>query len=653
MSRLRLDRPHHPLAPFFRRRTAHLLRAMSAAERLVVRLLPVLFGGRFRRPGYDKEPPGLQRMSRRRRWGRACEQLDFPPPLGFCTTRPLIESVWLVPRADGWTVVVRGVRDRLPDEHRRLDERLQMVSMLLARRAPRLTVALEDAGPVSPARAFFAGLVAGELPSIDLVATLEPEDVIGAAPTPWARTLVLGLGDENPFSRLLPGLSLASPERFAAAAAADARLLDLVRQLDVEPGLVELQLASRIVRQAAIARWRRAAPARRALLSAELRRWIFGALILPALRPRLEALLADHRPVEVKHEGGWRLELDGAVLLEATSLDGLRARALTESLSLAPTQAEWRRARTLLEQRVPRTLFVIEPGFLKHLAASVGPTGRLRARRLSAEQLVRLAIALRTSARGFELTARPGADPLLVSRLSQIAATELSSGQAFGVQRGRRVVLASRGRLRDRPLLRALAAPRRLTLLPERAEWLAALRPPRTIANRPTVQVTVHEGAEGEALALCVDDQLRVFAEAFPSPSLEWWVADTRALLEQAGASFVLSVSPAVSAFTRRRPDELVEPVAVEVISRPNGLLVQLGDERFGAGSGLGWRALAETVFSRWPPGTRGRLRVASVTIEGSHGADASALGLLAIRSRVLRRLAGHLGTLSRWLEAA
>ncbi|MCU0700543.1 MAG: hypothetical protein MUC96_28875, partial [Myxococcaceae bacterium] len=479
MSRLRLDRPHHPLAPFFRRRTAHLLRAMSPTERLVVRLLPVLFGGRFRRPGYDKEPPGLARMSRRRRWGRACEQLDFPPPLGFCTTRPLLESVWLVPREAGWTVVLRAVRDRLPDEHRRLDERMQMVSMLLARRASRLTLALEDAGPLSPARAFFAGLVAGEVPPLDVTAPLEPEDVLAAAPTPWARTLVLGLGDENPFARLLPGLSLAAPERFAAAAAADGRLLDLVRQLDAEPGLVELQLASRIVRQAAIARWRRAPAARRATLSPELREWIFGALILPALRPRLEALLAHHRPIEVKHERGWRLELDGAALLEATSLDGLRARALTESLSLTPAQAEWRRARALLEQRVPRTLFVIEPGFLKHLVVNVGPTGRLRARRLSADRLVRLAIALRANGRSFEPTARPGADPLLVSRLSQIAATEVAPGQAFGVQRGARVVIANRGRLRDRPLLRALAAPRRLTLLPERPEWLAALRPPR------------------------------------------------------------------------------------------------------------------------------------------------------------------------------
>jgi hypothetical protein len=626
---------------------------MTPTERLVVRLLPVLFGGRFRRPGYDKEPPGLQRMPRRRRWGRACEQLDFPPPLGFCTTRPLIESVWLLPRDEGWTIVVRAVPERSAEEHRRLDERLQMVAMLVGRRTPRFSVSVEDAGPWTPARAFFAALVAGEAPSISGDGGIEPTEVLPFAPSAWARTLVLGLGSENPFGRLLPGLALAAPERFAAAAAADPRLLDLVRQLDVEPAMVELQLASRIVRQAAIARWRRTEPSRRALLSNELKRWVFGALILPALRPRLEALLKHQTPTEVRHEGRWRLELGGVALLEASSLDGLRARAITESLSLTPPQAEWRRARQLLEQKATRTLFVVEPGFLKHLAASVGPSGRLRARRLSGEKLLRLAIALRASGRAFELSPRPGADPLLVSRLSQIAATEVTPGQAFAVQRGARVVVAARGRLHDRPLRAALSVPRRLSLLPERAEWLAALRPPRPIAGKPTVQVTVHEDPLGDALALIVDDQGRVLAEAFPRPSLEWWVADTRALLQQVGASVVLSVSPALSTFARRLPDELVEPIAISVAASARGLVVELHEERFGEGQPLGWRALAETVFSRWPPGLRGRLCVSSVVVEPGQGVDTSALGLLAIRSRVLRRLSVHLGTLSRWLEAA
>ncbi len=653
MSRLRPDRSHHPLAPLFRRRVAHLLRAMTPTERHVVRLLPVLLGGRFRRPGYDKEPPGLLRMPRRRRWGLAAEQLDFPPPLGFCTTRPLIESVLLLPRAEGWELVIRAVIDQSSEEHRRLDERVQMLGMLLGRRAPRLSITVEPARPMSAARAFFAALVVGELPAFETGGELEPTQVLPYAPTSWARTLVLGLADESPFERLLPGLALAAPERFAAAAASDARLLDLVRQLDVDPTLVELQLASRIVRQAAITRWRRAPAPVRHVLSPELRRWVLGALILPALRPRLERVLTTHAPTERKVDGRWRLELDGAVLLEATTLDALRARALTESLGLIPAQAEWRRAKSLLEHRTARTLFVVEPGFLKHLALTVGPTGRLRARRLSADQLVRLAIALRTAGRVLELSPRPGADPLLVSRLSQIAATGVGHGQAFGVQRGERLMLATRGRLRNLPFAAALSRPRLLTLLPERAEWLASLRPVRPIAGKPTVQATVQSIGTTDALALFLDDGGRLFAESFVCTALERWVADTRLLLDGAGASFSLSVSPAISSFSRRLPDESVAPLELAVTHTSRGIIVSLGDERFGAGQRLGWRALAETVFSYWPPGLRGRVRVSSVAVESSQGVDASALGLLAIRSRVLRRLTAHLGTLSRSLEAA
>ncbi|MCA2978202.1 MAG: hypothetical protein INH41_30355 [Myxococcaceae bacterium] len=653
MSRLRPGRAHHPLAPLFRRRTAHLLRALQPTERAVIRVLPVLLAARFRRPGFDKEPPGLERMPMRRRWGRACELLDFPPPLAFCSTRPLVESAWLEAEGERWAIIVRAGGERSQEEHRRLDERVQMIGMLLERQAPRLTIVVHEAGALPAREAFFAGLVAGDVVDLDDEAPPDVPSLVRAAPTAWSRTLVLAVSDQGPTGRLLPGIALAAPERFAAAAAADPELLDRALRLEREPTLLELQQASRAVRQHALRRWKRSDRAQRALLSADVRRWALGASIVPALRPRLEALLDRHVACELQRGGRWCLDVDGATLIEAATLDGLRAKAVSESPALAPAQPEWRRAKKVLQQRTGRSLLVVEPGFLQHLVLRTTRSGRLRARRLKADRLVRLAVALRSSGQSFELVGRPGADPQLVSRLAQLAVTEMTAGATFAVQRDKRVMLTVGERMRERPLLAALSAPRRLSLLPERAEWFAALRPPRSIAGRPTVQATVHEGFDGEALALFVDDTGLLFAEAFPRPNLEWWVADTRLLLEQVGASFSLSVGPELSSFTRRMPEERVEPVALIVTATPAGLVVDFGEERFGARQALGWRALAETIFSHWPPGIRGRIRVVAVHLEDGQETSGSPLGVLSLRSRALRRLWCHLGSLARRLEAA
>lgn len=651
MSRWRTERSSHPLAPFFRRRLAHLFRLMTKEERTFVRLLPVLLGGRFRRPGFDKEPPGLQHMPRRRRWGRSCEAIDFPPPLGFCTTRPLIRSILVVPRAGAWSIVLVAVGDRTPEEHRRLDERVQMLRLVMERRAPSLQVSVESG--VDQERMFFAALAGGDVPFLGASEGVDPSRIVAHAPTPLARALALTAGTEAPFSRLLPGLGLACPNRFAAAASCDERLLDLVRQLEGEPGIVELSLASRVVRHAAHLRWKRLPPDKRRELAPEIERSVMASHLLPALRPRLDALLERHAAAEVKDGSVWRLELDGQTLLSAPTLDALRARALSESPRLGVAQPEWRRARALLENRTPRTLFVVEPGFLKHLVLTVGPTGRLRARRLSTEASLRLALSLRSSFKSIEISTRPGADPLLVSRLSQIASAELAPDTAFGVQRGERLLLALEGRIRDLPFARALGRPRRLSLLPERAEWVPALRPPRGLAGKLGLHVTLESPAPGVARALFVDGLGRVFLEAFPASALETWIVDTRRLLETCGASLSLGVSPSLAPMSGRLPGEPVAPIDLAVRVDVKGQLsITLGDEDFGAGQSLGWRALAETIFSHWPPRTRGRVRVTSVE-SARQDPDGVALDVLAVRSRVLRRLAIHLGVLARFLEAA
>lgn len=651
MSRLRPERACHPLAPFFRRRLAHLLKRLTPEERAIIRLLPVLLGGRFRRPGYDREPPGVQRMPRRRRWGRACEAIDFPPPLGFATTRPLVRSALLIAHGDRWELVLVTVTERSPEEHRRLDERVQMLQMLLARWAPRLSIVVEP--KVSAERLFFAGLVAGDVPFLEAQDTIEPTRISKFAPTPLARALALTATTEEPFSRLLPGLSLACPDLFAAAASCDDRLLNLVRQLGPEPGIVELGLASRVVRHAAHLQWKRLSGKPRRQLGQELKRWIMGGHVLPALRPAFEALLEKHAPIEVKDGNTWRLELDGQSLFQAHSLDSLRARSLNESPKLCPNQAEWRRARTLLLSKSPRTLFVIEPGFLKHLALSLGPTGRLRARRLTTADCIRLALGMKAAGRLLEVAPRPGADPLLVSRLSQIASADVPRGVAIGVQRGDRLLLAAEGRVRNLPLAKALGRPRRLALLPEHADWGPAMRPPRGVASRLAVHVTLYAAAPELVQALFVDGTGRILLETFPRNQIDTWVDDTRALLDQVGASLSLGVSPSLASTMGRLSSESVDPIELQVeIDELGHAIVALETDRFGAGQAMGWRALAETVFSHWPPRVRGRVKISRVTWARQTN-DASALEVLSVRARVLRRLTAHLGSLARYLEAA
>jgi hypothetical protein len=627
---------------------------MTPAERTIVRLLPVLLGGRFRRPGYDKEPPGLHRMPRRRRWGLACEAIDLPPPLGFTCTRPLIQSVLVAPRTGGWEVMVFAGSERSHEDHRRLDERLQMVRQLCERRAPGLTIVVRSSG-ITAEQLFYAGLAAGDVPELPKQSSIDPSEIVKISPTPFARALALTLSPDEPFARLIPGIALASPERFAAAASSDDRLLPLARQLSVDPGIVELELASRVLRHAAHRQWKRLTISARKEIGAELKRSVMGSQLLPALRPLLEKVLDRHRATEVQDGAGWHLKIDDHPLLSASTLDALRARALTETPKLCVAQGEWQRARAMMESKSPRTLFVIEPGFLKHLALTLGPTGRLRARRLTAEACVRLALALRRAGRGVEVSVRPGASPLLVSRISQIGSADVMDGTGFGVEHGARLLLSGIDTIRDLPFLRALSRPRRITLLPEHAEWVPALRLPRSVGGKPAMRATLYAGAQNVARALFVDHTGHLFVEEFNRGWLQPWIADTRALLQQhhAGAGFQLSVSPSLESMAGRVSTEDIAPVELSVeIDDAHRTIVTLGDDRFGAGLPLGWRALAETVFSHWPPRVRGRVRIATITMS-SQLPDASPLAVLAVRSRVLRRLSSHLASLARRLEAA
>ena len=81
----------------------------------------------------------------------------------------------------------------------------------------------------------------------------------------------------------------------------------------------------------------------------------------------------------------------------------------------------------------------------------------------------------------------------------------------------------------------------------------------------------------------------------------------------------------------------------------PHGDQAVLDGELFGCRAPLPWSALAEAVLSHWPPGTWAHVGVDRVKAP----VGATALELLAGRSRVLRRLGTHLRRISRVLRAA
>jgi hypothetical protein len=353
---------------------------------------------------------------------------------------------------------------------------------------------------------------------------------------------------------------------------------------------------------------------------------------------------------EVQHRDGWQLELEGLVLARASSLDQMRASALTESPLLSHEAGPfWEHLSAAIAARTRRALVLIEPGFLRHLVVSVPKAGRPLARRVDATGVLEFILTWHRAGAEVDLLPAPGCDPTLIARCTQLLATSLRIDEPVGFQLGSKVLVLDTHRTRLLPLDRAFSRPRMLTWLPEQAEMTRALRRPLS-TGIPTVQLVAFPEGEKHAALFALDARGALYREVVPRDELEASLQELREILRHADPPSLLaaSVHPLLTSLAGR----CAEPspvVTLSVTLTARGDQASLDGEPFGAGAELPWSALAEAVLSRWPPGTWAHVGVDRV----SGPAGTPGLFLLAARSRVLRRLNTHLHRISRHLLAA
>lgn len=648
-----LRRPRPPVdaaLPVLRRRTSHLLAGQPARFQAFVRALPLLLCTRFRRPSLDTEPPGLARAPRRRRWGKLCERLELPPPSSWYPTRPLVQSLLLVPEAGGFELLIVPVDRLTPHEVTRVSVRVEALRHLANAHAPSIQLRMASAGELTPSLFAWAAVVGGELPTLPADQPFDWFDAFSRAPSPLLRALMLlvprdaaapldSLRDARAYANLLPFVARWSGHPVA-------RDLAALEKKTVSPA--ELDGLSTALQHACLTALRRFPVRERRGVRETVRGSLFAARVPPVLRDHLVRTLQRCKPREVQTEDGWQLELDGLVLAQAPGLDQLRATAVAEAPDLAHDEPVWRRLAQLLEQPRPRVLVQLGADFVRHLVVTIPKNGRPHAHRVDATHALRQILTSHRAGVPVELMPALGCDPRLLNRASQLLKLSLRPDEQVGYEREGRVLLLMGPKVRSLPLEHALRRPRNLTWLPENAELLRALR--RPTAALPTVQVVGYpEGADHVAL-FALDARGTLFRERVERAQLEATLHEYREVLRRADPPTLLSASvhPMLTSLAGRRSDD-ASAVTLAVHLTARGDQADFEGERFGAGAELPWGALAEAVLSHWPPGTWAHVGVSAVHAP----AGTAALTLLAARSRVLRRLSIHLRRISLNLKAA
>jgi hypothetical protein len=645
-------RTFDPALPELRRRSAWLIRGLDPKTRAFVQLVPLLLIGRFRRPQLDRDAPGVRFAPRRHRWGNLCARLDLPPPSAVTNARPLVQTVVIAPLGNGRLEVLIIAVDDIPSaEVARLVTRVDAMAAIAARHCPALDVRLASRAELTPSMVPWAGVCAGDLPPFD-PSPVDRLEVIARAPNPLARCLALLVEDDAPppLEVLREARGPATPEAFVARWSQSAMARAVV---DLKgSSLEELKQTGTALQRACAFALRRLPPRERAPLHALLRRDLFSSLLPAVLRPNLEALVRGQSAVE-RHDGQrWVMTVNGTELARGDTLDQLRAAALAETPLLARTDSPWARIAQMVAGGQRRTLVIVESGSLKHLVVSISTSRRLHARRVELEGLLRFVLLARARGEACEVMASLGSDQSLVGRLAQISAVTATGDT--GVEVGPRLLLASGGHVRN-PLTRAaLARPRALTWLPADHELLRSLRRPPA-GPLPTVSATAWPLGDTRAALIFVDPAGNVLREEVARATLEPHLIESRELLRRAQPSALLSVTvhPELTALAGRRLDSDLPALPLDIDCEwPFTIRVWLEGESFCAPGDLPWSALAESILSRWPPGTWGRVGVRRVGFIRPPPSP-SPLHVLAVRSRVLRRIAAGLRRLTRVLEAA
>lgn len=597
----------------------------------------------------DMEAPGLVLAPRRRRWGKLCERLDLPPPLAWTPGRALVQALVLAPTPrQGLELLVVPVPGLSASELTRVTARVEAIRHLAQRHAAELDIRLCGEGELTSSLFAWAAIIGGELPTIH-DGPLDWFDVLARAPTPLLRSLTLLVARNAPPP--LEALALLRHARAVPFLAAWSRN-DVVRDvaaLDRQP-LSSAELDGLIQRfRGAMNTALRLFPVHERKGIRQLLKPALGSAYVPTVfRHHLDRLISQKAPKQVQLERSWQLELEGLVLARASSLDQLRASAVAESPRLAAEQPVWQRLAQLCQLEGPRALVLIEPGFLRHLVIVIPRSRRPRVRRTDAAGVLQFCLSWHRAGVPVELMPAPGCDPTLITRAAQLLAVPMRRDETVALQLGTTVMRSEPGRTRTLPLERAFRRPRQLLWLCEQAELNRALRKPMA-TGLPTVQVVAWPDGDQHAMLYCIDAQGSLFAERVRREVLEQTLTEYRALLRTADvpALVTATVHPLLTSLAGRRV-EGAAPVLLTLV----GDQVELEGERFGPRAELNWSALAESILSQWAPGVWAHVGVSGwSSVPGA--ARVSALSLLALRSRVLRRVDVQLRRIARSLAAA
>lgn len=631
-------------------RFAWLMRSLEPKERALVRAMPALLCGRFRKAGFDREGPGLEQVSRRRRWGTLFDRLGWLPPQGFTSARPLVSSVLLAPRGVGAFALVVVPAPELGADEPRLALRLAALANAVQLKTPRLSVERVDPLQLSVEDAAFAGLVCGGAPRwpISSAPGISPASLAHHAPTPLARVLSLLVDKdlEHPALALASRrLTDASPEAFLAQWTADPSAHECVALTRVGGvGAAQVLSTSHTLQRACLAALRRATGPERSALAALVRKEVIRQRVALPLRAELWRALQQTPLEQVRTLRGSRLEVQGHVLAQGRTDDEALLRGAFESDAVAVPQ-RLSRLVPLLELTQRRVLALIGPG-AAHEVVLIGGGRRPRLEQMETNRLVGWAAVNRLRGLPVELEGRHP-NPTVRGLLARVAAIPLE-GKPLAVELDGQLVVATKDRARIYSTERFFRRPRKVQLL-----TAAPARQPRPVPPClvPTVFAQAH--VEGNvAWVTYVDCDGHLLWEKLPAHALE------PSLDEAAQVLAATPTSPRLSVTVEDAPRLLGKrwPLSGEVVQFSANVIdgrrpsAAHDGEHFGSDAN-GYRAAAELVLSRWPLGASGRIAVTQVTM--SPPEHAAGLWALAVRAHVRSRLEKAVARLSALLEAA
>ena len=271
------------------------------------------------------------------------------------------------------------------------------------------------------------------------------------------------------------------------------------------------------------------------------------------------------------------------------------------------------------------------------------PSGRL----LAPEETIRTVIRRAPAGASLEVLAAQSEAHPVAARLAQIAGLlrDPSVPGPVAIEAGGRVLLPDGQSIRDFALERFAARPRTFTPDPDAPDISITTGERRGLRSLPSgiVQCRVSLVDEHLAALLYADDTGVHLREVVPLSELEERLRDAREIVRDATPPAILAMrlSDGVEPAVRR-----AGPPGVRLHVAVRGSLpfiqIEIGDERFGGASPLGWRAAAETYLAQCPAGTEPTVAVNAVTAT-SRGARLPPLLALYASTLARRRLRSHL----------